>query len=126
MKCGSSARSMCMIVPRSSGMRSNGIVWTPSIAALVAIALEADDELPTVERLSLPAGRIRLHSPQTHQRLERVLAEPVPVALRPEMGRNRLHLPLRDRVGQVDEHVRRAEVSVVLRDLVLENQVVSK
>src|SRR5712692_1946878 len=114
---------MWRMVPRSSGMRLSGIFWTPSMAP-PDTSTTSDHQLAAVERLGSSCGRVRLHSPKAHQRLKDVLAEPVLVALRCEVSENRLDLSLRGRLGQMDEQVRRTEVPVVLRNLVLEDQMI--
>src|SRR6185503_15479699 len=57
---------------------------------------------------------------------EELFGEPALSALALERVENVAHLPPADLVVQVNEQVRRAEVSVELRDLVLEDHVVPK
>src|SRR6185503_7546458 len=81
-------------------------------------------DLASVERLRESGSRAGLNAAQPHQREEGVLGEPVLVALRREALDHRARLALRGRRVDRDEEVGRAEIAVVLGDLVLEDQVV--
>ena len=59
-------------------------------------------------------------------RQKQVLREPAPVELRREVREDQPDLPCCDLLRQVDERIGRADVPVVLRDLVLEDQVVAE
>ena len=72
------------------------------------------------------SGRDRLEAAQAHQPGERVAIEPVLVRLAREVPLEERQLLLDDRLGQRHEDVRRPEVAVDLRDLVLEDQVVAE
>src|SRR6266850_7473592 len=95
-------------------------------AARRARCMTTRADLLSVERLREAGGCGRLHAAQPHQREEGVFAEPVLVALRGEALHDGARLLLRGRRVERDEKVRRAEVGVVLRDLVFEDQVVAE
>ena len=89
-------------------------------------ARRSDGELAPVEALGQAARRSRLHPAQPQQREEEVFREPLLRPLRAEALEQCLDLAPRDRLLEVDEDVGRAEVAVVLGDLVLEDQVVAE
>ena len=76
------------------------------------------------ERLGI-AGR-GLHAADTQQRAEQLVVEPVLPRLTREVLVDEAELVGDDRLGERDEDVRRPDVPVVLRDLVLEDHVVAK
>src|SRR5690606_4969985 len=84
------------------------------------------NELAAVERFGVAVRRATFEPSQARQAVEGILGEPALAALRPEM----LHQPCDfgpHRGGrQRHVHARRAEAAVVLRNLVLENQVVAE
>ena len=82
-------------------------------------------ELAAVERLRVPARRARLGPAQAHEPEEELLVEPVLFALARERLSQQARLLACELLRHRDEDVRRAEVAVVLRDLVLEDQVVA-
>src|SRR5262245_54806935 len=100
---------MCMIVPRSSGMRLSGMRSTPSIAEPLAIGAVPEHDLSAVERFGLPGRRVRLHASKAHERMEEIGGEPLLVELRGEVLEDQLDLALRNRLAQWEEEVRRAE-----------------
>ena len=69
-----------------------------------------------------PGRRVGLHAAEAHEAAEEVVGEPVLDALGGEVLQQQLDLPARRRLVERHEHVRRAEVAVVLRDLVLEDR----
>ena len=83
-------------------------------------------ELAAVERLGQAARRVRLDPPEAQQRAERSLVEPLAAVLGPVALLEDPDLLGDDGFGSVDEDVRRTEVAVELRDLVLEDQVVAE
>src|SRR6185436_3706552 len=85
---------------------------------------QGENELPTVEGLRVVVGCVRFHAAQPQHGSEEVFGEPALSALALELVEKVAYLPPADLVVQVDEQVRRAEVSVELRDLVLQNHVV--
>src|SRR5262249_12370840 len=85
-----------------------------------------DRSLPAVEALGEARGGVRLDPAQTHERPERVPVEPLVAGLRRKRTHQVLDLAPRDALREGDVDIRRAEVPVVLRDLVLEDQVVAE
>src|SRR5688572_4974189 len=86
----------------------------------------ASQQLSAVERLRIAGRRIAFHPSQPRCGQEQLLGEPMLVGLRSEVfdqERGLLHTcGPRDR----DEEIRHAEVPVVLRNLVLEDDVAAK
>src|SRR5581483_8310597 len=85
-----------------------------------------EDELPGVERLRVAARRAGLEPPEPQHGQEQIAREPPAVALRREAGEKMRDLPLAERRVQRHEEVRRPEVALVLRDLVLEDRVIAE
>ena len=102
-------------IPRPTWPRTPGFgsTWT-------------EDQLRSIERFRVTRGGARLHAAESEQGAERLFVEPVLTSLRAEDLEQDLDLPVHVRRVQRHERVRRAEIAVPLRDLVLENRVVPK
>src|SRR5262249_11591427 len=85
--------------------------------------LETDPQLARVEGLG--EGLAALDAAQAHQPAQRLGVEPGLARLRRVGGEQRLHLALGELGVETDVGVGLAEVALVLRDLVLEDQVVA-
>ena len=85
-----------------------------------------EEELPCVETLGEPARGSSLDASKAHQTEERFLVEPESIGLRGEPIEHGPDLAPSEIVLQPNEHVGPAEISVVLGDLVLEDQVVTE
>ena len=126
--------------PRSAN--SSAVPRTGEEPALVLESLGLDDpdalELGRAEdhagsrdslrQVNASAYRVaRLHAAHAQQPAEELVVEPVLVALARDDARSSKSQLLRgDLVAQRDEDVRRPQVAVVLRDLVLEDEVVAE
>src|SRR5262245_35456801 len=91
-----------------------------------AHARRSGADLLGIERLRETPTRGRLDPAQPHQRQEGVLAEPGLAALRRKALADGARLLVRGGGVERNEEVRRAEVRVVLRDLVLEDEMVAE
>src|SRR5262245_30608245 len=108
-------------------MGSTSITATPSIevrANCIVLARDRDGELAARKRFGV--HRRTLHPAKTHEPPEELAVEPVPVGLALEVLLEQPDL-LDDRLlVQRDEDVRSTQVAIVLRDLVLEDEMVAK
>src|SRR5687768_16496335 len=84
-----------------------------------------EDRLADVERLRETGRRPALDAAQAQERVESLLAKPAAAVLRPEMLQQVPYLACRDRTRERHVEVRLPEVALVLRDLVLKDQVVA-
>src|SRR6185295_5254117 len=71
-------------------------------------------------------GSVALHPTNPEHRSEQLFRKPTLSALAREAGQNRVDLPATQRFLQRHEDVRRPKVAVILRDLVLEDQMIAK
>jgi hypothetical protein len=78
------------------------------------------------KRLRRTAGCVALDATEPHERAETLLAEPLAVVLRSEVLGEDAHLLAAQLVGQLNEHAGLPEVTVILRHLVLEDEVVAE
>src|SRR5437899_7635297 len=87
---------------------------------------ELERQLPTVECFGITAGSIAFHSPQSHEREKCLRLKP---ALR-ALGLERIHevtnLLLADFVPDWHEQVRLSQVTVILRNFILQNEMIAK
>src|SRR5690349_4370733 len=74
----------------------------------------------------MPLRRRALDSAKTHQSVERLRGEPALVALRAERFHEVIHFPLTHAFVERDEEIRTPEPSVVLRNLVLQHQMIAE
>ncbi len=88
------------------------------------LAESIEKHLAAMEGLGVTRGRGCLDSTQPHQAMEEVNGKPLLVSLRTEIAHQRLNSSAADRLGQRHEKVWRSQVSVVLRDLVLKDEVI--
>ena len=79
-----------------------------------------------MERFRVPFWCAAFHAPQPHQPQKCFGAEPVPIALTAKRGLEVLDFAHARLAVQRDEAVRVTEIIVVLRDLVLEHEVIPK
>src|SRR4029079_12004784 len=97
-------------------------ITTLTEAALME--LRCENELRAVECFCVAALGGRLHPAEAQEGTEEVVREPVPVVLRGEVLQEQTDLPADRGLVERDVDVRRGEVRVPLRDLVLEDEVV--
>src|SRR5690349_17338374 len=83
-------------------------------------------ELAAIERLGVSRRRVGLHPAQPENGAEQILGEPLAAHLAREAADDRVDLALDQRFVQRHEDVRRAQVAIVLRDLVLEDPMIAK
>ena len=79
-----------------------------------------------MERFRVPARCSTLHSAKPQQSEESLLGEPVLCSLRSEHIDQRFALSVSSALGQGNVQVRAAQVSVPLRNLVFENELVAE
>src|SRR5262245_46654547 len=82
----------------------------------------SDDRLAAEEGLRISSRRSRLDASYPHQGKKRLVCEPMAVLLRLESSRNESHFPATDRLIEVHKYVGRAQVAVVFRNFVLQDQ----
>ena len=114
---------------RTAG-RASALRWTARrLAGRVlhrAHESKPQGDLRRVEGLREACRRTGLRASEPHEPEEEVFGEPVLVPLRREMRPQEGDLTARQLLVDGDESVRRAQIAVVLRHLVFENQVVAK
>lgn len=84
------------------------------------------DALPAEEGLGVPCGGSAFHSAQAHQRKECFFGEPVLICLSPKESAQMLCLPSANLLVQTDKEIGVSKITVVLGDLVLQDQVTSE
>src|SRR5262245_23976247 len=115
---------------RQIASRSSSSNWCRGIKFVLGSDRIADAasecQLAGVECLGEAAWRIAFHAAQAHQAAEGVGGEPGARPLRRKRLQQRTDLPVDHRLRQRHVQVRLTQIAVVLRDLVLEDQVVAK
>src|SRR5215467_5757917 len=114
----------------SSSSVGNAVVVMSRIlgrrAERAAVGGEVEHGLAAVEALGVAARRVGLHPAQTHHGHERLPPEPVLVVLAGEALEDVGHLRLVMGRLERDEQIRRAEVAVVLRDLLFQDEMTAE
>src|SRR4051812_32384566 len=85
-----------------------------------------ENGLAAVEGLRVARGRIGLQAPEPEDGHERLFVEPMLLSLRSEAIDNMTDLCRADRLCQRNKEIRSAHIAVVFRDLIFQDQVVSK
>ena len=86
----------------------------------------SENQLPTVKSFGKPRWGSGFNSTQPQQAVEKVLGKPLFASLRAEVAHQKFHLPATNRATQRDKEVRGAQVGIVFRDFVFQDQVVPK
>jgi len=81
-------------------------------------------QLPTMEGLRAAGGRGALDPPDAVYRLEGVARKPMPGRLALEVFQKEFDLSRTDFLGQWHEDVGMAQITIILRDFVLKDQVI--
>src|SRR5579863_1459697 len=100
--------------------------WVTLTSYLTLYSFNSEDELTAVERLSVPAGSIAFHPAQSEKCEKSVLLEPMLATLGRESIHQIANLLLNDLGFKWHKDAGSSHVPVVLRNFILEDQVVSK
>src|SRR6266545_3113510 len=119
--------------PRSSPKYSGSIRNAPDrsvsekiIGARLAPSESCENHLPAVEGLGEPGRRPAFHPSQSQHGHEEIFGEPGLAPLTLEGGEEGLHLHAGGLLVQMNEDVGTPEVTIVFRNLVLEDQMVAE
>src|SRR5262245_3653954 len=94
--------------------------------AIVRANRRGQHDFPAVEALGEARRRVRFHPAYAEDGQEEILREPTPITLCLKVTEHQLDLPLGDSLAETEENIGRSEVAVVLRELVLEDEVISE
>src|SRR6266536_3390593 len=111
--------------PRPTLVRATAAL-TPCIPSTTSLASRAPNQLSGVKPLGVPARGVGFHPTDPHQRAKEVVGEPPSVTLGCELVEQQIDLPPNDLVVEMDEEIRGADVTVVLRHFVLDDQMVAE